>query len=178
MFVRNFREASVHSFLRCPLYNPANTPSQPTPADKERVPPGCLSPGASLRVAKRPCENGSPLTQGLAPMLAPAKQKSCSSVDIPDTSAGFGGRLSSGENSSAGISKVAGDKEKAPVEQLPAQELSGDPGRTLTYGLLFRRQPLYTTELRSQNVVLIFRRGILFGVRLQVNCTRRDSEHL
>ena len=26
------------------------------------------------------------------------------------------------------------------MERLPAQELSGDPGRTLTYGLLFRRQ--------------------------------------
>ena len=26
------------------------------------------------------------------------------------------------------------------MERLPAQDLSGDPGRTLTYGLLFRRQ--------------------------------------
>ena len=92
-------------------------------------------------------------------MLAPALGDSCPPVDIPDTSKGSGGRLSSDEKSSAGISKVAGDKEKAPVERLPAQELSGDPGRTLTYGLLFRRQPLYTTELRGQSVVLIFRAG-------------------
>ena len=58
----------------------------------------------------------------------------------PDTSAGSGGREDSGEKSSAEISKLAGDKEKAPVERVNAQELSGDPGRTLTYGLLFRRQ--------------------------------------
>ena len=74
--------------------------------------------------------------------------------------------------------RVVGDKEKSPVERLPAQELSGDSGRTLTYGLLFRRQPLYTTELRSQIVVLNFRRGILFAARPQVNCTRPVSEHL
>ena len=36
--------------------------------------------------------------------------------------------------------RVVGDKEKAPVERVNAQELSGDSGRTLTYGLLFRRQ--------------------------------------
>ncbi len=34
------------------------------------MPPGCLSPGASLRVAKRPCGNGSPPTEGLAPTLS------------------------------------------------------------------------------------------------------------
>ena len=73
-------------------------------------------------------------------MLAPTLGDSCPPVDIPDTSAGSGGRLSSDEKSSAGISKLAGNKEKAPVERVSAQELSGDPGRTLTYGLLFRRQ--------------------------------------
>ena len=111
-------------------------------------------------------------------MLAPTLGDCCPPVADPDTSAGSGGGEDSSEKSSGGISKLAGDKEKAPVERVNAQELSGDSGRTLTYGLLFRRQPLYTTELRSQVVVLIFRRGILFGVRLQVNCTRRDSEHL
>ena len=45
-----------------------------------------------------------------------------------------------------GISKLAGDKEKAPVERVNAQELSGDSGRTLTYGLLFRRQPSSKTK--------------------------------
>ena len=79
-------------------------------------------------------------------MLAPTLGDSCPPVDIPDTSKGSGGRLSSDEKSSAGISKLAGDKEKAPVERLPAQELSGDPGRTLTYGLLFRRQPSSKTK--------------------------------
>ena len=79
-------------------------------------------------------------------MLAPALGDSCPPVDIPDTSAGSGGRLSSDENSSPGISKLAGDKEKAPVERVSAQELSGDPGRTLTYGLLFRRQPSSKTK--------------------------------
>ena len=50
------------------------------------------------------------------------------------------------KKSSGGISKLAGDKEKAPVERVNAQELSGDPGRTLTYGLLFRRQPSSKTK--------------------------------
>ena len=50
------------------------------------------------------------------------------------------------EKGSGGISKLAGDKEKAPVERVNAQELSGDPGRTLTYGLLFRRQPSSKTK--------------------------------
>ena len=111
-------------------------------------------------------------------MLAPTLGDCSPSVADPDTSAGSGGEEDSGEKSSGGISKIAGDKEKAPVERVNAQELSGDSGRTLTYGLLFRRQPLYTTELRSRIVVLNFRRGILFGVRPQVNCTRGDSEHL
>ena len=111
-------------------------------------------------------------------MLAPTLGDCCPTVADPDTSAEPGGGEDSGEKNSAEISKLAGDKEKAPVERLPAQELSGDSGRTLTYGLLFRRQPLYTTELRSQNVVLIFRSRILFGTCPQVNCTRGDSEHL
>ena len=79
-------------------------------------------------------------------MLAPTLGDSCPPVANPDTSKGSGGRLSSDEKSSAEISKLAGDKEKAPVERLPAQELSGDPGRTLTYGLLFRRQPSSKTR--------------------------------
>ena len=79
-------------------------------------------------------------------MLAPTLGDSCPPVANPDTSKGFGGRLSSDEKGSAGISKVAGDKEKAPVERVNAQELSGDPGRTLTYGLLFRRQPSSKTK--------------------------------
>ena len=111
-------------------------------------------------------------------MLAPTLGDCCPSVADPDTSAGTGDGEDSCEKSSGEISKLAGDKEKAPVERVNAQELSGDSGRTLTYGLLFRRQPLYTTELRSRIVVLNFRRGILFGVRPQVNCTRGDSEHL
>ena len=32
------------------------------------------------------------------------------------------------------------------MERVNAQELSGDPGRTLTYGLLFRRQPSSKTK--------------------------------
>ena len=92
----------------------------------------------------------------------------------PEHPFAYGCKFTTGSRKGA----VAGDKEKAPVERVNAQELSGDPGRPLTYGLLFRRQPLYTTELRSQNVVLIFRRGILFGSRPQVNCTRPVSEHL
>ncbi len=73
-------------------------------------------------------------------MLAPTLGDSCPSVDIPDTSAGSGDEEDSGEKSSGEISKLAGDKEKAPVGRVSVQELSGDPGRTLTYGLLFRRQ--------------------------------------
>ena len=111
-------------------------------------------------------------------MLAPTLGDSCPPVANPDTSEGSGDEEDSGEKSSGEISKIAGDKEKAPVERLPAQELSGDSGRTLTYGLLFRRQPLYTTELRSRIVVLNFRRGILFGVRPQVNCTHPRPERL
>ena len=42
--------------------------------------------------------------------------------------------------------RVVGDKEKAPVERVNAQELPVDPGRTLTYGLLFRRQPSSKTK--------------------------------
>ena len=79
-------------------------------------------------------------------MLAPALGDCCPPVDIPDTSAGSGGREDSGEKSSGEISKLAGDKEKAPVERVNAQELSGDSGRTLTYGLLFRRQPSSKTK--------------------------------
>ena len=74
-------------------------------------------------------------------MLAPTLGDSCPPVDIPDTSKGSDGGEDSCEKSSPGISKLAGDKEKAPVERVNAQELSGDSGRTLTYGLLFRRQP-------------------------------------
>ena len=40
--------------------NPANSLCEAMGGGKERVAPGCLSPGASLRVAKRPCGNGSP----------------------------------------------------------------------------------------------------------------------
>ena len=79
-------------------------------------------------------------------MLDATLGESCPSVDIPDTSEGSGDEEDSGEKSSPGISQLAGDKEKAPVERVPAQELSGDPGRTLTYGLLFRRQPSSKTK--------------------------------
>jgi len=79
-------------------------------------------------------------------MLAPTLGDCCPSVADPDTSKGSDGTEDSGEKSSGEISKLAGDKEKAPVERVNAQELSGDPGRTLTYGLLFRRQPLSKTK--------------------------------
>ena len=79
-------------------------------------------------------------------MLAPTLGDCCPSVADPDTSAGSGGEEDSGEKSSGEISKLAGDKEKAPVERVNAQELSGDSGRTLTYGLLFRRQPSSKTK--------------------------------
>ena len=79
-------------------------------------------------------------------MLAPTLGDCCPSVADPDTSAGPGGGEDSGEKSSGEISKLAGDKEKAPVERVNAQELSGDSGRTLTYGLLFRRQPSSKTK--------------------------------
>ena len=79
-------------------------------------------------------------------MLAPTLGDSCPSVADPDTSTGTGGREDSGKNSSAGISKLAGDKEKAPVERVNAQELSGDSGRTLPYGLLFRSPPSSKTK--------------------------------
>ena len=40
--------------------NPANSLCEAMGGGKERVAPGCLSPGASLRVAKRPAEMAVP----------------------------------------------------------------------------------------------------------------------
>ena len=45
--------------------------------------------------------------------------------------------------------KVNRSPKKDPADQHSQRGNTGDPGRTLTYDLLFRRQPLYTTELQG-----------------------------
>jgi hypothetical protein len=47
--------------------------------------------------------------------------------------------------------KVSSSQKKTPADHHSQRGNIGDPGRTLTYDLLFRRQPLYTAELQGQN---------------------------
>ena len=69
-------------------------------------------PGASLRVAKRPCGNGSPPPEGLAPMLAPTLGDSGQFETTPDKTAGD---ADGAESPTADDVSGAGVKQKHPL---------------------------------------------------------------